>query len=462
MLHVGTAPTAKLGIGSAQELAVGIHLVDDVRVGIAHVGLIQVDDVPALSSHIVALVLHGALAQDDAEGVLSYLLVVGQRVLHLPVGTLVPRAAGQCVLALGIARMIVFRERGVVVAPEGHVYGVVEVIFQVVPELQVDGELWHELVAPVFRGVQSQHGQGVVHFAVAAKRAGHGVVVSGGVALQLIAHGLLIVFVILLGQGLAGDGGSEDGREVEGRAQHRAELRVLADARALYASVGHVHGHVELVQEVALLRLVEHGVDIVRAEAQALIVRLSEVAAHDALLVVVAQGEIVVQLLGGAADAQLMVLHRSIVVEHQLLPVGAEALDGVAVGVGQVGRIQIKRSLAAIEAALVLHDGIVGGTGHVALLPRILPAHAKVIVDAGLALLAFLRGNQDDAVGSPGTVDGTRGSVLQHLYRLNVGGIHKVNAAGYGHAIDDVEGVRIGNCTCTSNTHTRRCARLAR
>ena len=153
MLYVRATPTVIFCIGSADELAVVVNLVDNVGVGVAHVGFLQIDDVPTLSAHIVALVLHSALTQHHADGVLAELLVIGQRVLHLPVAALVPRHASRCVLALGITRVVVFRQRCCTVAPEGEVNGVVEVVLQVVPQLQIERELGHKLVTPVLRRI---------------------------------------------------------------------------------------------------------------------------------------------------------------------------------------------------------------------------------------------------------------------------------------------------------------------
>ena len=90
MLHVRTTPTAELCVGCADELAVVIHLIDNIRVCIAHIRLVEVDDVPTLSTYVVALVFHGTLTEHNADRVLAELLVVGQRVLHLPVHAFVP------------------------------------------------------------------------------------------------------------------------------------------------------------------------------------------------------------------------------------------------------------------------------------------------------------------------------------------------------------------------------------
>ena len=43
-----------------------------------------------------------------------------------------------------------------------------------------------------------------------------------------------------------------------------------------------------------------------------------------------------------------MILHWRIVIEHQVLPIGTEALDRISVAIGQVVRISIDWSLTAI------------------------------------------------------------------------------------------------------------------
>ena len=94
MLYVRATPTVIFSVWSTNELAVVVDFVDHIGIGVAHVRLLQIDNVPALSAQIIALVLHGTLTQHHADSVLAELLVVGQRVLHLPVAALVPRHAG--------------------------------------------------------------------------------------------------------------------------------------------------------------------------------------------------------------------------------------------------------------------------------------------------------------------------------------------------------------------------------
>ena len=95
-----------------------------------------------------------------------------------------------------------------------------------------------------------------------------------------------------------------------------------------------------------------------------------------------------------------MLHDRCIVVEEFFLPVGTEALHGIAVDIGEVVRVGIERCLPTVDILLVLQDGVVGGTGDIALAPCVLPAIGEVIVNLGIALHTFLRGDEDDTVGS--------------------------------------------------------------
>ena len=87
--------------------------------------------------------------------------------------------------------------------------------------------------------------------------------------------------------------------------------------------------------------------------------------------------------------------------------------------------------------------------------PGFLPTRREIIVDRSPAQLTFLGGDEHYAIGSTGTVDGTRGSVLQHLYRLDVAGVDVVDATLKRHTVDDVERVAVINGTRTTYTDAR-------
>ena len=159
---------------------------------------------------------------------------------------------------------------------------------------------------------------------------------------------------------------------------------------------------------------------------------------------IVTHREVIIDLVGSAADVHLMVDNTGVVVEHFVLPVGALAV---------LIRIGIDRSLSCVDKTFVHHHSILGGVEHIAVLPWVLPAVREVVVDVYSTLLAALGGDEDDTVGSTCTVDGARGSILQYLNALDVAGVQIVDAALDGHTINDVERVTIIDSTDTTDTN---------
>ena len=101
---------------------------------------------------------------------------------------------------------------------------------------------------------------------------------------------------------------------------------------------------------------------------------MSVVTTYDTFLLVVAHGEVVVDLVRSTTDAHLMILHWRIVVEYQVLPISTKSIDSITIGVGQFVWISIDRSLTTIHCTLILKDGVVSGACHITLLPCALPA----------------------------------------------------------------------------------------
>ena len=125
-----------------------------------------------------------------------------------------------------------------------------------------------------------------------------------------------------------------------------------------------------------------------------------------------------------------MILGRSVVVEHLLLPVGTLA---VRPGIG------ISGSHAGIDAAFIVHEGILAGIQDFTLAPRAGPAVGEIVRNARGTFDAFLGGNQNNAVGSTGSVNGTCSSILEHFDGLDILRIQVVDTVdSHGHAIHDV------------------------
>ena len=221
-----------------------------------------------------------------------------------------------------------------------------------------------------------------------------------------------------------------DGRvERHGGAEDRTELGVGGDARRIDVGVGDVGGQRQLVEEVAVRRL-EGDVGVVGPQREAVVVGLAVVAAHDTGLAEVAQGHEVGGLVGAAADGQLVLRDRGVVVEGLVLPVGALA-GGLDLGLG------VERGAAVVDARLVHDHHVLGGIEDFLLPPRVLPAVAAVISNGSLALLAALGRHEDHAVGGAGTVDGCGSRILEDFDGGDVGRVQVVDAAVNRHSVHD-------------------------
>ena len=134
-----------------------------------------------------------------------------------------------------------------------------------------------------------------------------------------------------------------------------------------------------------------------------------------------------------------MILHWRIVIEYQVLPISTKSIDRIAIRVSQFVWISIDRSLTTIHCTLVLKDGVVSGACYIALLPCTLPAVREIVVDLCLAHLTLLGGYENYTVGSTGTIDGTRSSILQHLDTLDITRVEIVETTLDRHTVYDVE-----------------------
>ena len=129
-----------------------------------------------------------------------------------------------------------------------------------------------------------------------------------------------------------------------------------------------------------------------------------------------------------------------VVLEHLVHPVGVVDLSGrrvcdaprgdVAVGVFlRIVALPVVGLAAGVDILLV-HDGhILLGIEHLHLVDGFLPTLVSVEADHGTAVLTALRGDEHHAVGRLRTIDGGRGSVLQHVDALDVGRIERSDVA---------------------------------
>ena len=357
---------------------------------------------------------------------LAKLLAVGEIVLGLPAQAFVHAhvdPAGQRL----VHRALVLLETVAAVAPESEVHAVAALEPEAREDVQFGAEVGHELVGLVEGvGRRVQVGDRVGQLLVAGRRQGVDAAVGGHDGRRVLRQDA----------GRLGLGGKHrDGRvERHGRTEDRTELGVGGDARRIDVGVGDVRREGELVEIVAVLRL-EGDVGIVGAERQTVEIGLAVVAAHDAVLLEVAQGQEIGGLVGAAAHGQLVLRDGGVVVEGLVLPVGTLA------GGGDFGR-GIERLAAVVDAALVHDHHVFGGVEDFLLAPGVLPAVAAVVGDGGLALLAAARGHEHDAVGGTGAVDGGGSRVFEDLDGSDVGRVQVVDAAVNGHSVHDIE--RIG------------------
>ena len=124
-------------------------------------------------------------------------LVVGQRILHLPVCAVALIGYGLRVVAIIVAREIVLLQRSALIAPERELSIVVKVVFQLVEQLQIDRELRSKLMAPVLVGIALHQGDGVVLLVVRTDIARNGVRIAIGITIEVVSA-ILVNHVLTL------------------------------------------------------------------------------------------------------------------------------------------------------------------------------------------------------------------------------------------------------------------------
>ena len=228
---------------------------------------------------------------------------------------------------------------------------------------------------------------------------------------------------------------------------------LLVHAAAVHLALGIADGEVEV--DVLDRIHVELETEVVADEVGHL---------HDGFVVDVCVVERELHLLRAACYAQaviervarateddvLPVVRLDIVVEVDVLPV-AEVL-AVLLGIDFIGL-----RLVVQHRQLVLPACVVAGAHDVKAVRQLLKGDVGVVIHADFPLLAALCRDDDDAVGSARTIDGSRGRILQHGDVLDVGSRDVADGLD-GESVDNeqrVVALRDGAATADSDLHFR-------
>ena len=194
----------------------------------------------------------------------------------------------------------------------------------------------------------------------------------------------------------------------------------------------------------------------VHASRDALVERVG----HQTVLVDVVGREQVAALLRSVRDAGREVLRPGSIVDF-LLPVGVGCCHAVhrahqlRLAARAVERGSTHGSDAVVGASLPVGLSPLCSREHVVAAGYCLQGGVVVQVDGHLAVLTLLRGDDDHAVGGTRTIDTGRRGILQHLNRLDVGRVQRVQVLRRGHTVDDVERVAGVHRTHTAHADGR-------
>ena len=123
----------------------------------------------------------------------------------------------------------------------------------------------------------------------------------------------------------------------------------------------------------------------------------------------------------------------------------AVTAEAVATRYGDTGILSGNAEVAAV----------LSGIHHVVdILPDLVYTEiALVVYLQRLVLLTTLRGDDHHTVSSTGTVDGTSGSILQHLDRLDIVWREVADGRTHGHTVDHIQRCRAAEATDTTDTY---------
>ena len=278
----------------------------------------------------------------------------GENILNLPYKAVACRSRCRGFGHLVAAAQVV-REGVAIVSPEGKIQTQGGAELEVFDNLKFPAETAHELVGPALCSRKRERCNRVHHLIVASARDGihPSVLIVKHPGSTVCSYLSLSLFV--------GAGNIENRRKSHGGAQRRAPGGVGGHSRTGDICIGEIAAEGEFVEEITLFGLVHHLVGGVAAQSEAVVVGTAVVSSDYTVLTDVAKRKIVVNLVGSAADAELMLILWSIVIEKLSLPVRT-----LAVG----GRVPVDRSHSGIHRALIHHCGILAGVEHIKLLPR--------------------------------------------------------------------------------------------
>ena len=209
--------------------------------------------------------------------------------------------------------------------------------------------------------------------------------------------------------------------------------------------VREVGAHVQAVEPGTGFGRIKHLEAHILVVSNTVVEGTAEAAANNTLTVQIAQGYGIVHRLGTAGNRKVVLHDGSVLVKDGAYPVGA---------LPQRIRVVKHGSVAGIELAFVHHDGIFRSVQDLRLSPGILEAIGEIIAHLGLALRAFLGGDEYHAVSGTGTVNGTGSSIFEYLDALDVVRVQVVDAA-CRQTIYNIKGLGVVDGTDTADTHLR-------
>ena len=123
----------------------------------------------------------------------------------------------------------------------------------------------------------------------------------------------------------------------------------------------------------------------------------------------------------------------------------------------------VQRISRCIKVQLVHNLHVLLGIQRGRTLGGVAPSDISVVRSLNLTNLSLLGGHQNHTVGSTGTIDGSRGGVLQHVDALDVSGVQTVQTVvgcSCRDTVDDQQWRRSTHGTHTTNVHLEALTRL--